>query len=35
MRLIAVVAGSPSENERLTASQRLLEYDLGFMLLKN
>ena len=30
MRLIAVVAGSPSENERLTASQRLLEYGFRF-----
>ena len=30
MRLIAVVAGSPSENERLTASQRLLEYGFKF-----
>ena len=30
MRLIAVVAGSPSENDRLTASQRLLEYGFRF-----
>lgn len=30
MRLIAVVAGSASENERLTASQRLLEYGFRF-----
>jgi serine-type D-Ala-D-Ala carboxypeptidase (penicillin-binding protein 5/6) len=30
MRLIAVVAGSVSENERLTASQRLLEYGFRF-----
>ncbi|MDA9023811.1 D-alanyl-D-alanine carboxypeptidase [Gammaproteobacteria bacterium] len=30
MRLIAVVAGSESENERLTASQRLLEYGFRF-----
>ena len=30
MRLIAVVAGSPSENERLIASQRLLEYGFRF-----
>ena len=30
MRLIAVVAGSPSENERLTSSQRLLEYGFRF-----
>ena len=30
MRLIAVVAGSESENERLTASQRLLEYGFKF-----
>jgi len=30
MRLIAVVAGSPSEKERLTASQRLLEYGFKF-----
>ena len=30
MRLIAVVAGSDSENERLTASQRLLEYGFRF-----
>ena len=30
MRLIAVVAGSESENERLTASQRLLEYGYRF-----
>ena len=30
MRLIAVVAGSTSENERLTASQRLLEYGFRF-----
>ena len=30
MRLIAVIAGSPSENERLTASQRLLEYGFRF-----
>jgi len=30
MRLIAVVAGSPSETERLTASQRLLEYGFRF-----
>jgi D-alanyl-D-alanine carboxypeptidase (penicillin-binding protein 5/6) len=30
MRLIAVVAGSSSENERLTASQRLLEYGFRF-----
>ena len=30
MRLIAVVTGSPSENERLTASQRLLEYGFRF-----
>ena len=30
MRLIAVVAGSPSENERLSASQRLLEYGFRF-----
>ena len=30
MRLIAVVAGSPSENERLISSQRLLEYGFRF-----
>ena len=30
MRLIAVVAGSESENDRLTASQRLLEYGFRF-----
>ena len=30
MRLIAVVAGSPSENERLNSSQRLLEYGFRF-----
>ena len=30
MRLIAVVAGSESENERLIASQRLLEYGFRF-----
>ena len=30
MRLIAVVAGSASEKERLTASQRLLEYGFRF-----
>jgi len=30
MRLIVVVAGSSSENERLTASQRLLEYGFRF-----
>ena len=30
MRLIAVVAGSPSESERLTSSQRLLEYGFRF-----
>ena len=30
MRLIAVVAGSPSENERLASSQRLLEYGFRF-----
>ena len=30
MRLIAVVAGSPSENERLTSSQTLLEYGFRF-----
>ena len=30
MRLIAVVAGSESENARLTASQRLLEYGFRF-----
>ena len=30
MRLIAVVAGSPSENERLTSSQRLLEYGFRY-----
>ena len=30
MRLIAVVAGSPSENARLTSSQRLLEYGFRF-----
>ena len=30
MRLIVVVAGSPSENERLTSSQRLLEYGFRF-----
>jgi D-alanyl-D-alanine carboxypeptidase (penicillin-binding protein 5/6) len=30
MRLIAVVAGSESENKRLTASQRLLEYGFRF-----
>ncbi len=30
MRLIAVVAGSPSDNERLIASQRLLEYGFRF-----
>jgi D-alanyl-D-alanine carboxypeptidase (penicillin-binding protein 5/6) len=30
MRLIAVVAGSESENERLTSSQRLLEYGFRF-----
>jgi len=30
MRLIAVVAGSPSKNERLTSSQRLLEYGFRF-----
>ena len=30
MRLVAVVAGSSSENERLTASQRLLEYGFRF-----
>jgi len=30
MRLIVVVAGSPSENDRLTASQRLLEYGFRF-----
>ena len=30
MRLIAVVAGSPSENERLLSSQRLLEYGFRF-----
>ena len=30
MRLIAVIAGSPSENERLTSSQRLLEYGFRF-----
>ena len=30
MRLIAVGAGSESENERLTASQRLLEYGFRF-----
>ena len=30
MRLRAVVAGSESENERLTASQRLLEYGFRF-----
>ena len=30
MRLIAVVAGSESDNERLTASQRLLEYGFRF-----
>ena len=30
MRLIAVVAGSPSENERLMSSQRLLEYGFRF-----
>jgi len=30
MRLIAVVAGSPTGNERLTASQRLLEYGFRF-----
>ena len=30
MRLIAVVAGSESENERLSASQRLLEYGFRF-----
>ena len=30
MRLIAVVAGSPSENERLASSQRLLEYGFHF-----
>ena len=30
MRLIAVVAGSPSENERLTSAQRLLEYGFRF-----
>ena len=30
MRLIAVVAGRESENERLTASQRLLEYGFRF-----
>jgi len=30
MRLIAVVAGSPSENDRLTSSQRLLEYGFRF-----
>jgi len=30
MRLIAVVTGSPSENDRLTASQRLLEYGFRF-----
>ena len=30
MRLIAVVAGSASENERLEASQRLLEYGFRF-----
>ena len=30
MRLIAVVAGSPSENDRLISSQRLLEYGFRF-----
>ncbi|MDA9675971.1 D-alanyl-D-alanine carboxypeptidase [Pseudomonadota bacterium] len=30
MRLIAIVAGSESENERLIASQRLLEYGFRF-----
>jgi D-alanyl-D-alanine carboxypeptidase (penicillin-binding protein 5/6) len=30
MRLIAVVAGSPSESERLISSQRLLEYGFRF-----
>ena len=30
MRLIAVVAGSPSDNERLISSQRLLEYGFRF-----
>jgi len=30
MRLIAVVAGSESDNKRLTASQRLLEYGFRF-----
>ncbi|MDB9855620.1 D-alanyl-D-alanine carboxypeptidase [Gammaproteobacteria bacterium] len=30
MRLIAVVAGSESENDRLTSSQRLLEYGFRF-----
>ena len=30
MRLITVIAGSPSENERLISSQRLLEYGFRF-----
>ena len=30
MRLISVVAGSPSENDRLISSQRLLEYGFRF-----
>jgi len=34
MRLITVVAGSPSEEERLTSSQRLLEYGFRFFATK-
>ena len=35
MRLITVVAGSDSANNSFSDTQRLLEYDLDFMLLKN